>query len=31
MKKFEFYSECVTVPAPNPKLRYAGDGQTAAH
>ncbi len=22
MKRFEFYRECVTVPAPNPKLRY---------
>ena len=31
MKKFEFYRECVTVPAPNPNLRYAGNGQPAAH
>jgi len=30
MKKFEFYRECVTVPAPNPKLRYAGNGQPAS-
>ncbi len=30
MKKFEFYRECVTVPAPNPKLRYPGNGQPAS-
>jgi len=31
MKRFEFYRECVTVPAQNPKLRYAGNGQPASH
>jgi formate dehydrogenase (NADP+) beta subunit len=31
MKKFEFYRECVTVPALNPKLRYPGNGQPASH
>lgn len=25
MKRFEFYRECVTVPAPNPKLRYRSE------
>jgi NADPH-dependent glutamate synthase beta subunit-like oxidoreductase/ferredoxin len=25
MKKFEFYRECVTVPAPNPKIAYRSD------
>jgi formate dehydrogenase beta subunit len=24
MKQFSFYTECVTVAAPNPKIRYAG-------
>ncbi len=28
MKKFEFYRECVTVPAPNPKIQY-GRGPAA--
>ena len=31
MKRFEFYRECVTVPAPNPKLRYAGEELPVAH
>ena len=30
MKKFEFYRECVTVPAPNPKLRYSHNGEPVA-
>jgi ferredoxin len=28
MQKFEFYRECVTVPARNPKLRYEAAATT---
>jgi NADPH-dependent glutamate synthase beta subunit-like oxidoreductase/ferredoxin len=31
MKKFEFYRECVTVPARNPNLRYTSESQPVAH
>ncbi|MCD9185008.1 MAG: FAD-dependent oxidoreductase [Pyrinomonadaceae bacterium] len=25
MKRFEFYRECVTIPAPNPKIKYGSE------
>lgn len=27
MKRFEFYRECVTIPAPNPKIRYGSESK----
>jgi len=30
MKRFDFYRECVTIDAPNPKIKYYGNGQISA-